>query len=68
MEMNFCFNEKHKKSQFCVTSSKWAITKLQRSQQLRCTCLIENQEIKANSADNSLSKQQSAPPLQYTEI
>ena len=25
MEMNFCFNEKHKKSQFCVTSSKRSI-------------------------------------------
>ena len=26
MEMNFCFNEKHKKSPFCVTSSKRAIS------------------------------------------
>ena len=24
MEINFCFNEKHKKSQFCVTSSQKA--------------------------------------------
>ena len=24
-EMNFCFNEKHKKSQFCLTSSSWSI-------------------------------------------
>ena len=25
MGMNFCFNENHKKSQFCVTSSKRSI-------------------------------------------
>ena len=25
MEMNFCLNEKHKKSHFCVTSSKRSI-------------------------------------------
>ena len=25
MEMNFTFNEKHKKAQFWLTSSKWSI-------------------------------------------